>query len=442
MDIKHVSTPQERHDWIEYAKRSSLYEGRSDIDPRLRFKVYPNVIDDKHDEIRSMVTKCLANVLYSTDSDYRKIPFAMYYSLIDRITKEDLTNNYYKNGNIIVMICGSNCYPYLVGDRSPEYFQYSDMDIGIYINPKCEKKLFDKLYEYLKKIVLACISEHQRIYHNLLCTNYVELEPGKTSHTMYESLAYLNSINIEEFKSAYQAELDSASRNIDGQLFSPFCPKTSTDLLKIDKSAEDIHILNRNFCSKNSIVVVPQIEHVNILLDVLNEEVFLIYECHILTKVVVEVPHYVPYDITKDRTKPIPLLQSPVYCSHNYLKFERNDSGDLGEFELFRILVNNRYNDQRKPAAFIDVILLSQYDSEQTAFWKKGAGYHDIWDPRAECTVSIPKIEICIAQLYNMLYKYNSTKSKEAIRKIRHELLIKIMKSERETRRSYHSLNC
>jgi hypothetical protein len=190
---------------------------------------------------------------------------------------------------------------------------------------------------------------------------------------------------------------------------------------------ENEHI--RNMCSKRSFVILEskaKSDHV----------------------VRIEIPHF-------DKCEYIPLRKTPLVISHNRtIRFDRDVEGTMiGEFELFRIRLNNVFipdehvdesNDAGSdahseksavssetyhkykivPADFIDINIPSKCDAELLDFWNTG-GFkrcYEVFDKCVGANIMIPNVNECIRDLDNMLNKYTNTSLKIEKRKKRLEL--------------------
>ena len=423
---KHIWTAVERQGWIDFCSKTGFEQGFDIFDSNYGFQVLPKLeCPDEEDPLRNLATKALGKTIFTKRPEYREISLKIYEVLMNKILYNQNTRNYVNE--IVVMMKGSNAYKYLVGDRFPEDFEYSDTDIVIYINPYLRPGLFDNLYADLRHIVLTTISQHKRCLDAMFCLNR-NLDDN-----------FLAPEVIKQFKKDYQRELDGIK--INGKFTSPFLAdfpskkeNAVVTMLVDGKNNIKVQILSeskfaekkRNFCSKYSTVLVPNIHPnhnymaVRLTLTFPNDNsVKVKFTTYLQNSIVkVQVPHY-------DRCDKIPLQKSPIFCSYNKtIKFSRGSTNAIGNFELYRIRISNQFVSNNSvmtiPADFIDITIPSQNDSELIDFWNHGKSINirdsNIW-------LKVPTIQNCLDDLYKMLHIYNGNDAKRTKRQRKFNIL-------------------
>lgn len=385
---KDMWTQHRRNAFIDFALKSVEEKG---MDGRYGFNVLPKVNNpvEIEDERRNKVTSAFMNTIFS-NPEYRIIALKLYEILIDKIRNNPNTAMHY-NKNIMVVMKGSTAYTYLV-KRVDDVFNYSDLDIVIYINPNLTKLVFDSLKYALNTIVLQTISQYKRTIDLMFFLDD------------YNNETFLPPHIIRKFKQDYQNAL-SALDNETGRFVSPF---------PMDGKCE-----YRNLASKNSFIIANS--------KVKDD-----------TVVRVEVPHF-------EWCECIPLRRTPMFCSHNRtLDFNRvqgKEDGTVmkGQFDLYRIRLNTLYVPREQSrenfiqkenivADFIDISIAAREDCELAEFWEHGQCML-VRDDATNIWISIPDGWTCMADLHKMLNVYECTEAKREKRQRRYCALKEFVES-------------
>lgn len=380
--------PEQRDDFINFAINSENNAG--EYGPyQFKIKEKQNQIDDNDDMKKNQVTCALAKTIFQGNPDYKKIAFKFYMNLIERINDNAIIK-LYKN-DIVVLIKGSNAYKFILSNKFPEDFEWSDMDIVIYINHRLNLELFYEIKIQLTIIVQQIISQYKRSLDNMFC---------HTSNNKTNTF-FLDTNTIDNFKMDYQFSLNNIELPDNYIIHSPF-----SDLKIRNKSSRYSQLI------LNSLV---KYEH----------------------SVIIEIPHF-------NKCENIPLSKTPIYISSNFaIKFFRDiDNKFIGHFDLHRIRINNLYSysqeqknedkikDKWIVSDFIDVVIPYHDDAELNDFWNNPnylcKNYNISLNYNGQnLPLFIPDIFTCIKDLDKMLNLYQCPKSKREKR----ERKLKILQS-------------
>lgn len=386
-------TPVDRNEFIEHAVTSKSYKGYKGP---YNYRVFPKSNgNDSEDPRRSLLTQTLAKVVYEKSPEYRALSLKFYQLLMTKIM-EHFPPEVFCN-DIVVLLKGGNSYAFLLSEKYPEEFPFSDLDVVIYINPYLPSDYFNNIKNTISTIVLQTISQYKRTLDHMLFIN----KPIQG--------AFLTDEQIAAFKRDFNQALGEVQCE-DGFFMSPF---------------ENDQI--RNSCSKNSYLIE-------------NSKV------HEKSAVQIEVPHF-------DRCERIPLRKTPLFASFNKtISFKRDKNDSLnGDFELYRlrfncVFVSNNTDEgsegecddnasdvsskeERVTADFIDVSIALQDDAELIDFWNRGR-YLNILDKISGVWFSIPDGMSCLMDLQKMLTVYDCPEHKREKREKKFMRLKQILKIE------------
>lgn len=374
-------TPEDRNALIDLAINTK--ESRGQKGP-YHYSVLPKLNGNEQEDIRrNMLTEALADSIYKTTPELRNVSLSFYKLLMQKLSSNSYTGPYL-NGDIIVVIKGSNAYAFVTEEKYSDEFPFSDLDVMIYINPYLDDAMFNQLKQAVRVAVLQTISQYKRLLDHMLFLN----KPIDG--------IFLDEKTITSFKEVYTKTLDSIDLPDGAKFVSPFV----TDEI-------------RNYCSRNSFLIKKSITQEN-------------------SVVKIEVPHF-------DRCERIPLRRTPLFCSYNdTIDFSRgNNEATPGHFDLYRIRFNNKYietdietgeitHEERVPADFIDITIASKDDAELIEFWNKGRCVC-LYDKYSNLWMAMPDIHSCIADLYKMLHVYECPESKRGKRTQKLNKLIEIV---------------
>ena len=377
-------TTAECQEWIDECAHQSKEMGSHYLRHDLNWMVLPRRIDahndNEEDPRKAMITKALANTIFTKNPKYTMFSLKFYKILMDKFRSSARLHPY--ADQYVVLIKGSNGYKYIIEDQYHEEFSWSDTDIVIYINPSMPQMIFEEIQSYLHINTVIAISEFKRGYDQMFF-----LKDAKPDYRFdKQELA-------EEFKLDFQKELDSLI-DPSGRFVFP-CRLDGGLCTEAQKAASEVY---RNNCSRNSFVLVSSQN-----------------DRHQDKVVLVEVPHYPESD--KSKFGLIPLQKTPLYTSYNKtIKFDRDDEGTIAEFSLYRIRLNIEFEMEDKyekiPADLIDLCMPAQSDSELQDFWKHGR-WTMVKEKISGYQIAIPNIDTCIRDLDKMLHKYDSPDSKK-----------------------------
>jgi hypothetical protein len=379
--MSNIWNHDDREEFFQKAINSEDLKGHKGM---YHFNVFPKgVAIDIENSRQSLLTKTIAQTIYEKNPLYRKISLGFYEVLVQKLSGNSYTGAHLGT-NIMVLMKGSNVYPYITYEKFKEDFQFSDMDIIIYINPYLAKEFFDELENAVKITVLQTLSQYKRTLDQTFF-----LKQGNHQ-------GILDDETIESFKEDYSNALKKIVLPNNGEFLSPF-------------DSDEV----RNSCSRNSCILT------NSKVD--NDMI-----------VRVEVPHY-------NRCERIPLRRTPLISSYNEtIEFSRSadDKTLNGHFDLYRIRLNNLYVEkdedgkiivqEKVTADLIDVSIVKQNDVELLDFWNKGRCL-SVYDKYANIWLMVPDIISCIDDLYKMLNVYECPDSKKSKRQQKYNRLIEIM---------------
>lgn len=377
-------TPEMRDDFIDFAIHTSDDKGTRG---HYHFNTYPKLNGTEPEDFRKgLVTEALAKTIYNKNPAYRKLSLNFFQILTQKLYTNPNTAPF-MGRDIIPLIKGGNAYAFLTGGMFAEDFQFSDLDIVVYINPS-EPQKFAYLERSVRIVLMQTISQFKRTLDHMLFLN----RPIDD--------AILDQQTINEFKADYNRALEDVVLPDRAMLISPF-------------ESDEI----RNYCSRNSFM----------LFDSVGKD----------SRVVkVETPHF-------PRSERIPLRKSPIFCSVNQsINFVRDSdtpSASKGHFDLYRLRFNNRYvemdveggivKEERVAADFIDISIAAMDDSELINFWNYGRCVC-IYDTPSNIWLTVPDIRSCISDLHNMLYKFDCPESKRQKRLQKYNLMKSIAAAE------------
>lgn len=384
-------TPEQRNEFIETARNSENPKGHNGP---YNYKVFPKLssIDiENEDPKKKIMTEVLANVIYNTNPAYRAISLRVYDLLIQKIVNHSFLYQFFWN-DMCVMLKGSNAYTFLLEEKFPEDFNFSDLDIVIYINPHLPKELFTNIKDALSTIVLQTISQYKRNLDHLFFIN-------KNNYQLTDSI--LNPVLVNNFKKDFNKAV-SEIKYLDGKFSSPF---------------ENDEI--RNYVSRNSCVLVESNKQDD-------------------SVVRVEIPHF-------NKCERIPLRKTPIFGSYNTtIQFNRIESSSVanltssdvknliekgsvskaniqGDFDLYRIRFNCLYTSKNEDgtekkekvtADLIDISISAQDDSELSDFWNRGRSVSFL-EKHTGLWLRIPDMETCMNDLNKMINLYDSNDNKK-----------------------------
>lgn len=397
-------TPEDRNDWIELALNSENERGtKNGFHYSMMLKQMDNSSHPDENK-RHFATASLATALYAKHPLFKRLSLCLYKALMQRISDNSFISLMHRKRNFVMMIKGSNAYKMLLRQRAQD-IDYSDLDIIIFINPNLDDQMFEQLRSSISILITQVLSRFKKDLDNTLFQHETKVEETilRKDLMLQFKESYMDILKNEAFKEENQ-----------GVILSPF---------------ENEHI--RNMCSKRSFVILES--------EAKSDHV-----------VRIEIPHF-------DKCEYIPLRKTPLVISHNRtIRFDRDVEGTLiGEFELFRIRLNNvfipdehvdessdtcsdvqseksavssetyhKHTCKIIPADFIDINIPSKRDAELLDFWNTG-GFkrcYEVFDKCVGANIMIPNVNECIRDLDNMLHKYTNTSLKIEKRKKRLEL--------------------
>jgi hypothetical protein len=373
-------TPETRNEFIKEAVNSTESHGQKGY---YHYNVLPKVVgaNENEDLRRAKATEAFAKSVFSGSNPmFRRIMICFYELLMYKFNSNPYTGPYMGN-SLVVLIKGSNAYAYATGEKYPEDFKFSDMDIVVFINPTIRDEFFVSLEKTARVTVQQAISQFKRTLDHMFCL-----------HKNIDD-QFLPDEVIEAFANEFAANLASIS--------------TPTTEFLSPLSDDSV----RNYCSRNSFMIANS--------KVSDDSV-----------VRIEVPHY-------DRCERIPLRRTPFFASHNQtIDFMRDNSDSIGNFDLDRLRLNIKVierdeegdiiKEERIPVDFIDVSIASKKDSELLDFWKNGRCLY-VLDKYVNSWLLIPDIHSCIADLDKMLNKYECPESKREKRNAKLQKLREIL---------------
>lgn len=370
-------TPETRNAFIHDAIHSDKHTGHRGP---YSFKTFPKVNGNEAEDVRrSFVTEALAETIYKSNPAYRKLSLSFYETLFHKLSMHHLAG-FHMGTNIMLLIKGSNAYAYVTGESMPEEFNFSDLDIIIYINPNLDNATFTELQQACNIVLLQTISQYKRTVDHMLFLN------RPIENQLFDAAT------IDAFKKDFSNNLKNITLPDGAEFISPF------------ESDE-----TRNYCSRNSFLLANS-------------------ETKTDSVVKVEVPHF-------DRCERIPLRKSPLFSSHNKtIDFVRDKATSQGQghFELYRLRFNTKYIErdeqgnvvveERVAADFIDVSIASKDDAELIDFWQRGRCLN-IFDRFSGVWITTPDIHTCISDLHKMLFVYECPEGKKPKRTQKYNIL-------------------
>lgn len=387
--LRHIWTAQERDLWIENATNSKVNRGHQF---GYNFHVVPKVEHVDDDQRRSLMTQAIAELVYTKDPKYRCLSLGFYDILMSKMMTHPFISQYVWK-DVVVILKGSNAYALLIPDRTDE-LSFSDLDIMVYINPYLSDDLFDLIAKNMRIIVLQTMSLYKKTLDHMFFLDIAD--PDIKYKWMDES-------TIENFK---RDHIECMQR---------------IGAISVFESKEV-----RNVCSRHSFMLVNN--------SMYSDKV-----------VKIEVPHF-------EKCDRIPLRKTPFFTSYNNtINFGNDDH--LRNIELFRIKCNNliltpidsvfvnfvynengqvkllieqKVQEERIPADFIDVTIASKGDCELLDFWNNGR-FVNVLDVNTGVWLAIPDIKSCIKDLYKMLHVYDCPESKRSKRLRKYNLLLSYM---------------
>lgn len=369
-------TPADRDEFIAEAVQSGDKRGQRGP---YHFKVYPKTVaSDIDDPKKKAFADALARVIYQGRPEYKAIALKFYELLVEKIRVSAFVNRYFMS-TFFILLKGGTCYRMLLGDAFANDFQYSDLDIVIYINPYIDAELFDNLKSALQTILMQVMSQYKRILDHMFFLNKPTPE------------WFLNEDTIKAFKEDVKKEMEKIVE-FDGNFMSPF---------------ENDEI--RNTCSKHSFMMKDSTGQEN-------------------SVVRVEVPHF-------PKCERIPLRKTPILASYNStISFNRDQHKQrflAGEFDLFRLKFTGVFVgiegdddsifEDKISADFIDVSIANRNDVELQDFWNHGRCLN-LYIKELRMWVVVPDHITCMNDLYKMLYVYECPENKREKREKRYNI--------------------
>lgn len=397
-------TPEQRDEFIDMARNSENPKGHN---APYNFKVFPKLSSsdfENEDPKKKIMTEVLANVIYNKNPAYRAISLKIYDLLIHKIVNHSFLYQYFWD-DMCVMLKGSNAYTFLLEEKFPEDFNFSDLDIVIYINPNLPKDIFKAIKDATSSIVLQTISQYKRNLDHLFFIN-------KNNYQLTDSI--LDPVLVSNFKKDFNEAVNDA-KYLDGKFSSPF-------------ESDEI----RNYVSRNSFVLVESKKQED-------------------SNVRIEIPHF-------NKCERIPLRKTPIFGSYNTtIQFNRIESSSVanlstsdvnnliqkgssfkaniqGDFDLYRIRFNCLYTSKNEDgtekkekvtADLIDISISAQDDSELIDFWNHGRS-SSFLEKNTGLWLRIPDMETCIIDLNKMINLYDSNDNKKERRIAKYIKLKKI----------------
>ena len=340
------------------------------------------VCDHEEEQVSktSKAAKVLAHVIFNTNPAFRNISLNFYDLLIYKILNHPLLC-LHANHDIVILMKGSNAYAFLLEEKYPDDFPFSDMDLVIYINPNFPTDLFNSIKEAMSTVVLQTISQYKRTLDHMFCIN----KPINDS--------FMSMDLIDEFKKTLNAEFENVILS-DGVFMSPF---------------ENDSV--RNSCSRNSFMIADCVQRVDCVVRI-------------------DVPHF-------DKCDRIPLRKSPIFGSYNStISFQREKESHgeeslNGVFDLYRLrwsclfvkkMEDETMREERVATDFIDVSIAAQTDAELLDFWSHGRCVR-VLEKASGLWLTVPDLETCIDDLHKMLYVYECPEEKRTTRLEKYAIL-------------------
>ena len=393
-------TPQDRQNWIQFAKSTPSHKGTShpyhfSKMPRLQSPSLTPADDDANN-----LSTCLSNAIYANDP-FRIIPLAIYNLILDKMSDDPLLNYYLHFNYIRVLLKGGTAHALLFQQKDTPLFNFSDLDIAIYIHPQIPQ--FMTVRDAVDNVLFTVFSLHKKTLDHMLFLDH--------SDPIIKN-RLLSDHQIHLFKSAYAFA------------FSQAFPAASSTIFD-DKET-------RNLASRHSFIITPS-EH-----DPQD------------TVVRIEIPHAPGCEKT-------PLRKSPLVYSFND-SVEINTPEYTRKFHLHRLKLNNiiplphldphvkasmSTSDSDRPitltltpfvqykriaADFIDVCVMDQNDHENISFWNNN--YSIIPVPASSSApfpLLTPELSFHLHDLHNMLHLYDCPESKRDKREKKHALFSQIL---------------
>lgn len=338
-------TPEQRAELVSLAKNSDEMHGTLH-DCRYKVMEQQNGVVEV-DILRQNLTNITGEMIYANKGQFAALSLACYNELYKKLSwyGPEIVKVFIKGGNAIALQC--------------PLFDFSDLDIGIYINPSLNKNDFDEIYNDIAVICGQIISKHKQNIDRLFFRqreNAFVLLSDKDTDAFKE--CHKNRLNTEGYTSSFT---------------------------------------ERNAASSNSI--------------------FITGSDHYDDKVVrIDMPHY-------ENAERIPLEYTPIHCSINDTIFNMYEDGRISSFDLFRIkwgnVIENDENEYKKRifADFIDISLLRQDDSELQDFFERGGFYQKsrltsfvIWNG---WKLTCASLEECIVNLHKSIYLFDCPEAKK-----------------------------
>lgn len=407
-------TPSLRDEWINYSVASPIGTECDNLDGYMFLHmVKPSSNMDEYercDSYRSFATSCLSQAVYESYPIHKRIALGFYETLISRIDKNSFLALMFRKGNFLVLIKGNNAHKMLLKHALEiEDFEYTDLDIALYINPYLDEELFEQIKKSLVILTSQVMSRYKKDLDALM---FRDGEDACTDECI------LDKSSAEEFKEYYTSLITSYEEEEEGyDMLSPFQGN------KI-----------RNLCSERSYMTLDSETDADYI-------------------VCVEVPHLPMCEF-------IPLAKSPLVLSYNNTSlYDRDTEGQyIAHFETFKLQLNNMLvpytfsestiepeivweelssqdndtdtvytltycktpspkiydHDSRMivPSNFLIVSIPCQDDAQLLDFWKR-RGYnnnkcHEIYDDSIDFPILVPTINECIRELTNTLNVYTN----------------------------------
>ena len=370
-------------------------------------------------------TQLVSELLYEKDYGvFQGLTLSFYAMVMERIESTSYLRMCHNNGNLKVILKGSNAQNFLLKDMimhkdidlsafSPSNLKMSDLDIVVMIRYTLPPDVFAQIQKSMHILLTQCLSLHKKNIDQVFFMNRPTTEQSVRLHNMCrDKLGLQNDAMVDYFRSCYS---DMVEKHFDS-------PSVLTD-----------HTM-RNGCSRNSFII-----HKDEDGDTLKKEI----------------PSF-------DRCEKLPLKRTPLFCSYNDTPYVKNEHYTRN-FDLYRLKLNQQVRVPVENATprvkvnlnvldieegggvslaldlhpvmkrmhvsceFIDVTLLKQDDTELKEMWDMDTfNQVNILHPTMTLPrVFVPTLSSCIRDTENVLRVYESpdwkkNKREDKLRFMRH----------------------
>lgn len=308
-------TPEELDELVDTATRSVEEKGKI-------HECYYKLLDkiegaSEVSETRQNITDALGKLIYSENGKYCKMSLQVFQELYKKLS-------WYGPKCVKLFIKGKNAIALQL-----DGFDFSDLDIGIYINPDMSKENFDKIYSEV----------------NVVCGQVIAKHKQNLDRTFFRTREGVPGLFDNDLKIEFEEKHIEAFKFVD--VTSCF---VSSDI--------------RNFASASSIMLTDSVEYKDRVVRI-------------------ELPHF-------KNAERIPLDRTPIFCSVNDTICKVFDDGRKCNINLYRIKLgaivesessgdsDDCTEDEDTPsivasktsADFVDITIPKQDDSELLDFAK------------------------------------------------------------------------